>query len=125
MSSNDFADNAIQYDATFKTFFLYPGNSLYAFCISPELSLEHLYWGKKLPTGYDLRYLSQSTRMTQFKAEDSDSYARLAYNSNMKSLQEIIQRCRAQRVICKFAMGILRKSARSMEAKQEHKNTRS
>lgn len=49
---------------------LYPGKSLYAFCISPELSLEHLYWGKTLHEGYDLRYLSESTRMTCFTTSE-------------------------------------------------------
>ena len=49
---------------------LYPGKSLYAFCISPELSLEHLYWGKTLHDGYDLRYLSESTRMTCFTTSE-------------------------------------------------------
>lgn len=44
-------------------FRLYPGNSLYAFCITPELILEHLYWGKSLNGDYDLRYLSESSRM--------------------------------------------------------------
>jgi hypothetical protein len=39
---------------------------MYAFCISPEKSLEHLYWGEALTKGYDLRYLGQSFRMTHF-----------------------------------------------------------
>ena len=39
---------------------------MYAFCISPEKSLEHLYWGEALTQGYDLRYLGQSFRMTHF-----------------------------------------------------------
>lgn len=56
----------ILFDAPYKTFRLYAGNSLYAFSISPELSLEHLYWGKALPRGYDLRYLSQSSRASHF-----------------------------------------------------------
>jgi hypothetical protein len=34
----------IIFDGSYKTFRLYPGKSLYAFSISPELSLEHLYW---------------------------------------------------------------------------------
>jgi hypothetical protein len=77
MSADDFERNAIRFDATFKTFYLYPGNSLYAFSISPELSLEHLYWGKNLPSGYDLRYLSQSTRMAHFyTTEVFDAHAR-------------------------------------------------
>lgn len=44
---------------------------MYAFCISPELSLEHLYWGKRLPPGYDLRYLGQSVRMGHFNTSES------------------------------------------------------
>lgn len=56
----------ISFDETDKTFRLYAGNSIYAFCISPELTLEHLHWGPKLPPGYDLRFLSQSARSTHF-----------------------------------------------------------
>eukprot|EP01038_Epipyxis_sp_PR26KG_P016244 gene16244-22115_t len=56
----------IHFDKNYKTFRLYAGNSLYAFSISPELVLEHLYWGKVLAPGYDLRYLSQSSRLTHF-----------------------------------------------------------
>ena len=36
----------ISFDEKFKTFRIYYGSSLYALCITPELSLEHLYWGK-------------------------------------------------------------------------------
>ena len=61
---------SIIFDSNFKTFQLYPGNSLYAFSISPELSLEHIYWGKRLPAGYDLRYLSQSSRMSHFNTAE-------------------------------------------------------
>jgi hypothetical protein len=42
----DAVGGRIHFDETFKTFRLYCGESLYAFAISPELSLEHLYWGK-------------------------------------------------------------------------------
>jgi hypothetical protein len=56
----------ISFDERDKTFRLYAGNSIYSFCISPELTLEHLHWGESLPPGYDLRYLSQSSRQTHF-----------------------------------------------------------
>jgi len=56
----------IFFDENVKTFRLYAGNSLYAISISPELTLEHLYWGKTLHPGYDLRYLNQSSRPTHF-----------------------------------------------------------
>jgi hypothetical protein len=56
----------VNFDENFKTFRLYSGQSLYAFCISPELTLEHLYWGKRLHEGFDLRYLSQSCRPGHF-----------------------------------------------------------
>lgn len=56
----------VLYDAEFRTFSLYPGNSLYVFSISPELSLENLYWGKVLTSGFDLRYVSQSSRLAHF-----------------------------------------------------------
>lgn len=61
----------IKFDENFKTFSLLAGNSLYAFCISPELTLEHLYWGKKVHHGYDLRYLSQSCRMAHFNTVEA------------------------------------------------------
>ena len=53
----------IAFNEAWRTFSLYPGKSLYAFCITPEGSLEHLYWGQELEEGYDLRYLSQSARL--------------------------------------------------------------
>jgi len=59
------------FDADFKTFRLYAGKSLYCFCITPELSLEHLYWGCALPPGYDLRYLSQSSRNAPFNTVEA------------------------------------------------------
>lgn len=62
--------SAISFNEKDKTFRLYFGNSLYAFCITPELSLEHLYWGKSLNKEFDLRYLSQSSRMLPFLTSD-------------------------------------------------------
>jgi hypothetical protein len=59
------------FDEDFKTFRLYTGKSLYAFCITAELTLEHLYWGKYLPPGYDLRYLSQSSRNAVFNTVEA------------------------------------------------------
>lgn len=56
----------IFYDDDFRTFRLYAGNSLYAFCISPENELEHLYWGMTLHPSYDLRYVGNSSRMSCF-----------------------------------------------------------
>ena len=61
----------ISFDETDKTFRLYAGNSIYAFCISPELTLEHLHWGPSLPAGYDLRFLSQSSRLTHFSTVEA------------------------------------------------------
>jgi hypothetical protein len=61
----------IYFDDNFKTFVLSAGNSTYSFCISPELTLEHLYWGKRLKDGYDLRYLSQSCRMSVFNTVEA------------------------------------------------------
>jgi hypothetical protein len=61
VKKNDF----INFDENLKTFRLYAGNSLYSFCISPEMTLEHLYWGKKLQEGYDLRFFSQGCRVNQ------------------------------------------------------------
>ncbi len=37
-----------------------------------ELSLEHLYWGKRLQNEFDLRYLSQSSRMTPFLTSEEN-----------------------------------------------------
>jgi len=62
----------IHFDAKFKTFRLHAGDTLYAFCIGPELSLEHLYWGKYLRDGYDFRYLSQSCRNAHFNTVEAD-----------------------------------------------------
>jgi hypothetical protein len=60
----------IFFDEKLTTFRLYPGNSLYSFCLSPELSLEHLYWGKVLHPGFDLRYLARSTRVGAFNTKE-------------------------------------------------------
>lgn len=43
---------------------------MYAFSISPELCLEHLFWGPCLHTGFDLRYLGESSRMTHFSTSE-------------------------------------------------------
>lgn len=56
----------ISFDSSDKTFRLYTSKSIYAFSVSPELVLEHLHWGERLPEGYDLRYLCQSSRNTHF-----------------------------------------------------------
>lgn len=56
----------VDFDETFKTFRITCGKSLYAFAISSDLSLEHLYWGRALQPGYDLRYLSRSGRTMHF-----------------------------------------------------------
>jgi hypothetical protein len=56
----------VYFDEDFRTFRLYTGKSMYAFCITSDLTLEHLYWGESLPPGYDLRYLSQSNRNAHF-----------------------------------------------------------
>lgn len=56
----------VLFDETLLTFYLYSGNSLYALSITPELSLEHLYFGPKLPVGYDLRFVSANTRSMVF-----------------------------------------------------------
>eukprot|EP01039_Chlorochromonas_danica_P002520 gene2520-2760_t len=61
----------IIFDENFKTFRLLSGDSLYTMCITPELSLEHLYWGKRLPESYDLRYLSESCRMSHFNTVEA------------------------------------------------------
>eukprot|EP01031_Cornospumella_fuschlensis_P036624 gene36624-44427_t len=47
-----------------KTFRLYAGASIYAFCLSSELGLEHLHWGQAIPPEYDLRYLGESSRFS-------------------------------------------------------------
>ncbi len=65
----------VSFDETFKTFKLYAGNSLYSFCITPELTLEHLYWGPKLQDGYDLRYLGESARMAHFDTVETTPHS--------------------------------------------------
>jgi hypothetical protein len=59
------------FDARQKTFRLYAGSSLYAFCITPELSLEHLYFGKAVCSDFDLRFISESARMTVFSTHEA------------------------------------------------------
>ena len=56
----------VTFDENLLSFYLYAGSSLYAFCITPELNLEHLYWGPRLPKGYDLRFISANTRSLVF-----------------------------------------------------------
>jgi hypothetical protein len=60
------ATTHISFDADTNTFSLYAGNSLYAFAISPELGLEHLYWGPRLHEGFDLRYLDCNAKQAPF-----------------------------------------------------------
>ena len=94
----------ISFDESFKTFRIYAGKSLYAFCISPELSLEHLYWGKLLPEGFDLRYLSKSSRMTVFntaevlsRTADNDEMAKVIRAETIDDIQETWRNCRGVR----------------------------
>ena len=56
----------VMFDERLLTFYLFAGSSLYAFCITPELNLEHLYFGPRLPLGYDLRFISANTRSMVF-----------------------------------------------------------
>jgi hypothetical protein len=66
----------ISFDEKLKTFRLYAGESLYSFCIGPELTLEHLYWGQKLSgETFDLRYLSESCRLGPFVTVESAATA--------------------------------------------------
>lgn len=60
------AQPGIYFDEENRTFRLYCGKSLYAFAIGPDMNLEHLYWGKSLSMGYDLRYLCESVRAEIF-----------------------------------------------------------
>ena len=78
MSDNRSEQNAakkftsnIHFDEQHMTFRLYSKDSLYAFCISPELSLEHLYYGEKITDRFDLRYLSQTARAMAFNTIES------------------------------------------------------
>lgn len=88
----------IVFDENFKTFRLYPGNSLYAFSISPELSLEHLYFGKRLHGGFDLRYLSQSSRSTHFSTAEMNKRSDLSmfHADTIEELQETWSRATAE-----------------------------
>ena len=65
----------IHFNKKYKTFSLFSGNSLYSFCVGPELTLEHLYWGVKLQTGYDLRYSSESIRNVHFNTVEASPLA--------------------------------------------------
>ena len=56
----------VMFDESLLTFYLFAGSSLYAFCITPELHLEHLYFGPRLPAGYDLRFVSANMRSMVF-----------------------------------------------------------
>jgi hypothetical protein len=89
----------INFDEHFKTFRLYAGKSLYAFSITAELTLEHLYWGKALPVGYDLRYLSQINRYTHFTTVEAAPIA--SFNSKVvveaETLDEIQKTWRENR----------------------------
>lgn len=59
----------ISFDNLTSTFRIYAGSSLYAFCITPELGLEHLYWGEALHDGYDLRYLDCNAKEVAFSVK--------------------------------------------------------
>lgn len=61
----------IKFCPELKTFSLTAGNTLYSFCIGPELTLEHLYWGVHIDGDYDFRYLSQSLRHAHFSTVES------------------------------------------------------
>jgi hypothetical protein len=56
----------ITFNESDRTFRLYAGNSIYAFCINSDLGLEHLHWGEAISSKYDLRYLNNSSRPTHF-----------------------------------------------------------
>ena len=80
---NSLHSERIVFEECMNTFFLYPGNSLYSFCINPELSLEHLYWGERLNPGYDLRYLRQANRRNPFEVSE----VRPVENNSFQKLQ--------------------------------------
>lgn len=61
----------ISFNEQDRTFRLYAGDSIYAFCLSSELGLEHLHWGQAVPEEYDLRYLGESSRATHFTTVDA------------------------------------------------------
>jgi hypothetical protein len=61
----------INFNEVHKTFKIRSGDSLYAFAITPELSLEHLYWGPDLNEDFDLRYLSISSRLLHFNTYEA------------------------------------------------------
>lgn len=59
---------------------------MYALCITPELSLEHIYWGTQLHNEFDLRYLSQSSRMTPFVTSE-ENFPPQQLTSNLSTTQ--------------------------------------
>ena len=61
----------IFFDEDILTFYIYSGSSLYSFSISPELLLEHLYFGPLLSRGFDLRFSSNSSRTLAFNTIQS------------------------------------------------------
>ena len=61
----------IIFDEDLFTFYIYSGSSLYAFAISPERDLEHLYYGPSLSRGFDLRFVSNSSRTLAFNTIQS------------------------------------------------------
>lgn len=91
----------IYYEESEKTFRIYSNNTIYSFCITPELTLEHLHWGENIPTGYDLRYLSQSSRMTHFTTvEAPELQLQLGGKIIMaaESLEEVLKSWRENKV---------------------------
>jgi hypothetical protein len=78
----------IRFNKEYKTFSLHAGSSMYVFCIGPELTLEHLYWGVKLESGYDLRYLSQSMRHSHFTTVEAAPMSGKIC-SNAETLEEV------------------------------------
>ena len=68
------SEKGIHFNPNTKTFRLYCGDSLYAFCIGPELLLENLYWDKAIRNDYDLRYLNSNLRMPQFGTAEYTSF---------------------------------------------------
>ena len=61
----------IKFHSDVNTFCLYAANSLYTFCIGPDLTLEHIYWGVKVDDSYDMRYICQSVRNNQYNRHNS------------------------------------------------------
>ena len=72
MESNPVAYTShIKFDEDLLTFYLYSGSSLYAFALTPEQNLEHLYFGPRLSRGFDLRFVSNSSRTLAFNTIQS------------------------------------------------------